>query len=185
MGSHAPQFHTTGLHVNTDLSPHADPTEDGRFSALQQVLSNAPGTTGEFNVNSVYSDNRGTGFLTGLVPVESDKGKWRTKHLRGVAATPPYMHTGQMPTLMDVINFYDRGGDPPGSFIGTKSPLMHPLHLTLQEKYDLIAFLNTLTGDPLAPSLTQDTSKPDRSEPADDNDPRHRQITSRHRGGRP
>ncbi|MBV9998528.1 MAG: hypothetical protein JO015_05375 [Verrucomicrobia bacterium] len=179
------QFHTTGLHVNTELSPHADPTEDGRFSALQQVLSNAPGTTGQFNVNSVYSDNRRTGFLTGLVAVESDKGKWRTKHLRGVAATPPYMHTGQMPTLMDVINFYDRGGDLPGSFIGTKSPLMHPLHLTLQEKYDLIAFLHTLTGDPLPARLTHDASKPDSAEPADDNNPPHRQVTSRHRGGRP
>jgi cytochrome c peroxidase len=176
------QFHTTGLHVNTDLSPHADPTEDGRFSALQQVLSDAPGTTGEFNVNSVYSDNRRTGVLTGLVPVESDKGKWRTKHLRGVAATPPYMHTGQMPTLMDVISFYDRGGDPPGSFIGTKSPLIHPLNLTLQEKYDLIAFLNALTGDPLPAYLMQDTSKPDGSAPPDDNSPRDLNHTSHHRG---
>jgi cytochrome c peroxidase len=176
------QFHTTGMHVNTDLSPHADPTELGRFSALGLVLSDVEGTTGEFNVNSEYSDNQNTGFLTGLTPTESDKGKWRTKELRQVAVTPPYMHTGQMPTLMDAINFYDRGGDPPGSFIGTKSPLMHPVNLTLQEKYDLIAFLNTLTGDPLPASLTTDTSKPDNSEPPDDNDPQHRRITSRHRG---
>lgn len=175
-------FHTTGMHVNTDLSPHADPTELGRYSALQLVLSHAEGTTGEFNVNSVYSDDRHTGYLDGLAPTESDKGKWRTKELRQVAVTAPYMHTGQMPTLMDVINFYDRGGDPPGSFIGTKSPLMRPLHLTPQEKWDLIAFLNTLTGDPLPPSLTQDTSKPDNVEPPYDNNPQHMQNTGHRRG---
>ena len=78
------QFHNTGMHVNRDLSPHADPTELGRFAGLQSVLSDQEGTTGEFNVNSEYSDNTGTGFLDGLAPVESDKGKWRTKELRQV-----------------------------------------------------------------------------------------------------
>jgi cytochrome c peroxidase len=108
------------MHVNLDLSPHADPTELGRFAGLEAVLSDKEGTTGEFNVNSGYSDNASTGFLDGLAPVESDKGEWRTKKLRQVGPTAPYMHTGQMPTLMDVIEFYDRGGDPPGS-IGTKA----------------------------------------------------------------
>jgi cytochrome c peroxidase len=154
------QFHNTGMHVNLDLSPHADPTELGRFAGLQSVLSNQEGTTGEFNVNSEYSDNTGTGFLDGLAPVQSDKGKWRTKELRQVGPTAPYMHTGQMPTLMDVIEFYDRGGDPPGSFIGTKSSLMHKLRLSPQEKQDLVAFLHTLTGEPLPTQLTKDTSKP-------------------------
>ena len=154
------QFHTTGMQVDTTLSPHADPTELGRFSALQLVLSNQPGTTGEFNVNSEYSDNTHTGFLDGLAPTEADKGRWRTKALRQVGPTPPYMHTGQMPTLTDVIEFYNRGGDPPGTFIGTKDPLMHGLNLSEQEKQDLIAFLNTLTGEPLPASLIRDTSKP-------------------------
>jgi cytochrome c peroxidase len=154
------QFHNTGMHVNLELSPHADPTELGRFSGLSSVLSIQEGTTGEFNVNSEYSDNTATGFLDGLAPAESDKGKWRTKELRQVGPTAPYMHTGQMPTLMDVIEFYDRGGDPPGSFIGTKSPLMHNLRLSPQEKQDLIAFLRTLTGEPLPSHLTEDTSKP-------------------------
>jgi cytochrome c peroxidase len=70
------------------------------------------------------------------------------------------MHTGQIPTLTDVIEFYDRGGDPPGSFVGIKSPLMHKLHLSPKEKQDLVAFLHTLTGEPLPPRLTKDTSKP-------------------------
>jgi cytochrome c peroxidase len=154
------QFHTTGMHVNLDLSPHADPRELGRYSGLSLVLSTQEGTTGEFNVNSEYSDNTGTGFLDGLAPAKSDIGAWRTKELRQVGPTAPYMHTGQMPTLMDVIEFYDRGGDPPDSFIGEKSPLIHKLGLSPQEKQDLIAFLQTLTGKPLPSRLTKDTSKP-------------------------
>ena len=70
------------------------------------------------------------------------------------------MHTGQMPTLTDVIEFYNRGGDPPGTFIGTKDSLMHGLNLSEQEKQDLIAFLKTLTGERLPASLIKDTSKP-------------------------
>src|ERR1700736_5906296 len=97
------QFHNTGMHVNKDLSPHADPTELGRFAGLQSVLSNQEGTTGEFNVNSEYSDNITTGFLDGLAPVASDQGKWRTKELRQVGPRAPYRHTGQMPTLMAVF----------------------------------------------------------------------------------
>ena len=153
------KFHNTGMQVNTDLSPHADPTELGRFAALQLVLSDQPGTTGEFNVNSEYSDDTHTGFLDGLVPTDADKGRWRTKALRQVGPTPPYMHTGQMPTLRDVIEFYNRGGDPPGTFVGTKDSLMHRLHLSEQEKQDLIAFLNTLTGERLPAALMEDTSK--------------------------
>jgi len=152
------RFHTIGMHVDTTLSPHADASELGRYSALQQVLSHDPGTTGQFNVDSIYSDNMSTGILSRLAATEADKGKWRTKSLRLVAVTPPYMHTGQMPTLRDVIDFYNHGGDAEGTFIGSKDLLIHPLHLTSQEKQDLIAFLETLTGDPLPDELMRDTS---------------------------
>ena len=40
------------------------------------------------------------------------------------------------------------------------SPLIHSLHLNERQKRDLIAFLFTLTGDPLPAELTADTSKP-------------------------
>lgn len=92
-------------------------------------------------------------------PVEIfPRAKQPTKSLRQVAVTPPYMHTGQMPTLMDVINFYDRGGDEVGDFLGVKDENIRPLNLSEQEKLDLIEFLKTLTGEPLPPSLMQDTS---------------------------
>jgi cytochrome c peroxidase len=53
------------------------------------------------------------------------------------------MHDGSLATLREVIEFYDRGGiDNPG-----KDPLLQPLHLSLDEKQALEAFLRALTGE--------------------------------------
>ena len=153
------KFHTNGMAIDNNQSPHADPTETGRYAVIPLVTGTTPGTTGEFNVNSEYSDNLSTGFLDGVVQTEADKGKWRTKALRQVAVTAPFMHDGQFSTLQQVVEFYDRGGDPAGTFIGTKDPLIHRLNLSPQQKADLIEFMKTLTGDQLPVSLTSDTSK--------------------------
>ena len=45
-------------------------------------------------------------------------------------------------------------------FAGTKSDLMVPLNLTEQEIDDIVAFLDTLTGEPVPVALRTDTSKP-------------------------
>jgi len=64
--------------------------------------------------------------------------------LRDVARRAPYMHNGSEATLADVIDLYDHGGiDRP-----SRADFIKPLHLTAQEKADLIAFLDTLTSDP-------------------------------------
>ncbi len=72
----------------------------------------------------------------------ADRWKFRTPGLRNVALTAPYMHNGQFETLIEVIDFYDRGG------IDNEllSPLIRDLGLTETEKNDLVAFLNSLTG---------------------------------------
>jgi cytochrome c peroxidase len=63
--------------------------------------------------------------------------------LRDVARRAPYMHDGSLPTLEAVVDEYDTAGiDRP-----SRSELIHPLGLTAAEKRDLIAFLNTLTGE--------------------------------------
>jgi cytochrome c peroxidase len=73
---------------------------------------------------------------------DEDKGAFKTPTLRDVAHTAPYMHDGSLETLEEVIQFYDDGG--------IKNPYLakelKPLHLSLQEKGDLLAFLNSLTG---------------------------------------
>jgi cytochrome c peroxidase len=74
---------------------------------------------------------------------EQDKGLFRTPTLRHVTQTAPYMHNGALATLAEVIDFYDQGGGD----MAEKSPLMQPLGLTPQEKADLLAFLQALTGE--------------------------------------
>lgn len=69
---------------------------------------------------------------------------FKTPGLRNVTLTAPYMHNGSEATLMDVIEFYNRGGDIKEGI----SNLIVPLNLTEQEKADLLAFLGALT-DPL------------------------------------
>jgi len=73
---------------------------------------------------------------------EKDKGAFKTPSLRNIALTAPYTHDGAFETLDEVVEFYNQGG---GS-VPNKSPKLLKLHLTKQEKSDLVAFLKTLTG---------------------------------------
>lgn len=56
------------------------------------------------------------------------------------------MHDGAFSTLRQVVDHYDKGGNPAG---GKQDPLIMPLKLTLAEKSDLIAFLQSLTDPDL------------------------------------
>ena len=140
-------FHVIGLKIDTALSPHADPNEIGR--AFNQALICDPAVAGgDFKVTGHFSDDPGTkrdgNFCAQTIP----PGLWRTKGLRQVAETAPYFRSGQAATLDDVIEFYDRGGDPTGTFLGGPKEI-RALHLTGSEKQWLKAFLKTLTGDPV------------------------------------
>jgi cytochrome c peroxidase len=71
-----------------------------------------------------------------------DRGAFKTPTLREVARTAPYMHDGSLATLMDVVDFYDKGGraNP------TLTRLIRPIGLTADEKAALVAFLESLSG---------------------------------------
>jgi cytochrome c peroxidase len=87
---------------------------------------------------------------------EFPKGGFRTPGLRDVELTAPYMHTGAFATLEDVVAHYNRGGDPDG--VGPRAARVKPLYLSDEEMSDLVAFLKTLTGEPLPSELAD---KPD------------------------
>jgi cytochrome c peroxidase len=73
---------------------------------------------------------------------------FKTPTLRSVAQRAPYMHNASVATLADVVRHYEKGGiDRP-----SRSPLLVPLKLTDQERSDLVAFMETLTGADRAPS---------------------------------
>lgn len=73
---------------------------------------------------------------------ETDRGAFKTPTLREVALTAPYMHDGSIPTLEEVIEFYDRGGNP-NPYL---DPELRPLRLTVEEKQALLALLRSLSG---------------------------------------
>lgn len=74
---------------------------------------------------------------------EKDKGAFKTPTVRNVAQSGPYMHDGSLKTLAEVVEWYDKGGHPNP----TLSDKMKKLNLTTQEKADLVAFMQALTGD--------------------------------------
>jgi cytochrome c peroxidase len=84
----------------------------------------------------------------------SDIGAFKTPSLRDIAATAPYMHDGSIQTLEEVIELYDKGGEA-NPFLDSG---IRPLNLTAQEKADLLALLNSLTG-PRFVNLTPKTKK--------------------------
>jgi cytochrome c peroxidase len=151
-------FHVIGLRIDKTLSPFADPTETGR-AANQALICTTTVADGDFNVNGHFSDDptttRDGNFCKQTIP----PGLWRTKGLRQVAETAPYFRDGQAATLDDVIDFYDRGGDPEGTFLGGPKQIQ-PLHLSREEKSQLKEFLKTLTGEPVPDQFLRDLHNP-------------------------
>ena len=74
---------------------------------------------------------------------DTDKGAFRTPSLRNVELTAPYFHDGSRATLEDVVAFYARGGNP----VRYRDKELQPLWLTGQDRADLVAFLQSLTGE--------------------------------------
>lgn len=73
----------------------------------------------------------------------ADRWRYKTPTLRNVALTAPYMHNGVFGTLKKVVSFYNKGGIPnPGLDLSIR-----PLGLTDSEMKDIVAFLESLTGD--------------------------------------
>ncbi|HSO34239.1 MAG TPA: cytochrome c peroxidase, partial [Labilithrix sp.] len=145
------QFSNIGVE---QTGPRVPLTDFGRFQDVPALLASP------FNTNSTYSDNVNTGKLTGLVAGdEAQRGRFRTKSLRGLTGAAPYMHSGQLATLEAVVDYYSAGGTSPGD-AGVKDVRIKPLGLSAAEKSDLVAFLKTLDGDPVPAALLLDTSRP-------------------------
>jgi cytochrome c peroxidase len=164
------KFHNTGLtHKGPTTHPNVRATDDGAFAGFgaNGIKGRATAFSG---IAAKTSDDTAAGaakiaafldangnFAGGAsAPPDTLKGQFRTPGLRNVAQSAPYMHSGQLATLADVIEFYSRGGDSTG-FSGTKDPLMLVVDLTAEEKADLVAFLESLTGEPVPSELVADT----------------------------
>lgn len=110
---------------------------------------------------SMWSDNPQDVTRKGWMEMPIDdipKGSFRTPSLRDVALTAPYMHTGGLRTLEEVVDHYNRGGDPTAT--GDVAAQLQPLYLTDREQSQLVAFLKTLTGEPLPAELADKPELP-------------------------
>jgi cytochrome c peroxidase len=73
---------------------------------------------------------------------------FRTPSLRNVALTAPYMHSGTLPDLQAVLNFYDPGrGAPPSANPHVPTSQRDPLFPgRVQDPQAILAFLSSLTA---------------------------------------
>lgn len=127
------KFHNVGLYPQTVAAVFIDANDPGALVGLRQALADPLNTRGKFSDGD-------DGRLPADVGSEME-GAFRTPKLRCVSARPSFMHTGQLMTLEQVVDFFDRGGYPMG-YPGVNE--LKPLGLSAQEKSDLVAFMKSL-----------------------------------------
>lgn len=123
-------FHNTGGLPNPGQLP-----SKGRSEAVDLVLADP------FNCQGEYSDRMGGDCAELLFMSTGDElmGAHRTPSLRNVTNTAPYLHAGQLKTLISVLEHYSLA---PAALVGHNEA--KPLRLSATEIRDLEAFLGTL-----------------------------------------
>jgi cytochrome c peroxidase len=124
--------HNTGVPENFDV--FLDPMNHQAFIAFAMFQG----------IPDYMNLKRDPGYFNVTLEQE-DMGKFITPSLREVKQSAPYMHNGMIKTLNGVVDFYNRGGGKDSN----KSKLLKPLGLSGQEKKELVAFLESLSGKPL------------------------------------
>jgi len=137
------RFHNGGVpQAGGENTPAID---EGRFEDISVLLRNPYNAAGAYSADP----SAGAARLAALSTTdESTKGQFRTKSLLNVAVTGPYFHNGSKETLEEAVQHYNVGGGEPGSYSGQLDAKMRPLRLTEAEVRDVVAFLETLTGEP-------------------------------------
>ncbi|HQW71622.1 MAG: cytochrome C peroxidase [Saprospiraceae bacterium] len=95
---------------------------------------------------NMFIDKGKGGFTKNVV----DIGKFRAPSLRNIMLTAPYMHDGSLKTIEDVLEHYTVGGKPSGR----RDPLISQIHVSQEQKDQLLAFLKTLSD----PEIVKDTT---------------------------
>jgi cytochrome c peroxidase len=130
------RFHNTGV---------AAGRQDFNQLATRAAEIAAAGNQAEIDKLALETDYSELGrFL--VTKKREDAGAFKTPFLRDVLLTGPYMHDGSMETLWDVVEFFNKGGEP-NPF---RDAEMKPLGLTASEVDDVVNFLGALTSDRFA-----------------------------------
>lgn len=137
------KFHNTGLE---ERPTQIEIFNGGDHGAAADLVCAAKDPVG---ISSAFSDGD-----DGRMPAEIGpeyEGAFRTPSLRCVAQRPTFMHSGVLHSLEEVVAFFNRGGDPAGSYPG--SSVSSPLGLSAEEEAELVAFLRALDGSAPVPTF--------------------------------
>jgi cytochrome c peroxidase len=114
-----------------------------------EAFINAPGGPTNNGLDLETVADRGAGEV---FPAPQFQGAFKVPSLKNIAITAPYMHDGRFQTLEEVVEHYNSGvKSHPNLAPQLKDPKGNPrrLNLTPQQKADLVAFLQTLTDEPM------------------------------------
>lgn len=130
------RFHNVGLSPAEVAVAILDSDDRGAAEGIRAALEDPLSTAGDFSDGD-----------RDVLPAEVGselEGAFRTPTLRCASQHPSFMHTGQLTSLSQVVDFFDRGGHPHGSYPGNNE--LAPLALSDDEKTDLVAFIEALDG---------------------------------------
>ena len=146
------EFHNIGLPV----AGGGLPTDSGRYLGAK-IAKNDP-----FNAAGEFSDDPEGTWAKVVQGTRVDPDTWgafKTPSLRGVSATGPYMHAGQIEALEDVVRFYSTL-EGAVQLDHHQESVLSPLGLSDTEIADMVNFLTSLQGTQLAPELMSQPENP-------------------------
>ena len=114
----------------------------GRWGGIKALVASPYNRLGRYNDDPAGAPGTATRHVE---PRHRNWGEFRVPSLRNVALTAPYMHDGSKATLADVVRHYSEIDEYRLHADGQK--LLRRLNLTARESADLVAFLETLTGE--------------------------------------
>jgi len=130
------EFHDTGIPFFLGRG-RVDP---GRHAGIRKLRASP------YNLLGPYNDDSKRTTATGTIHVRLEHrnfGEFRTPSLRNVTATAPYMHSGSLASLRDVVDHYSTVS--PDRLHADGEAILKALHLDERESRDLVAFLETLS----------------------------------------
>ena len=138
------EFHDIG--VSHFVGSDSKKVDGGRHDGIKLLMSS------KFNLLGPYNDDASRTSATKtthLKPEQRNFGEFKVPSLRNVGYTGPYMHSGEMLTLDQVVRHYsDLNVD---RLHADGESILRPLKLTQRESADLVAFLQTLNMDRAPP----------------------------------
>lgn len=145
-------FHNIGVEQTGTHIPDLN-TDQGLDDAIEPLMNDPFAANREFSDDTTFGSMK-LDLVADLPspPDPRNQGEFKTTALRSIAQTAPYMHTGQLATLTDVVTFYINGGGDDAFHAGQNE--LNTLSLSAEDTTDLVAFLRALDGEPLPATLT-------------------------------